>query len=89
MERFRALLLGLPRRSKRLIQVAADVALVWLALWMAFVVRLGIDEMVNPITQHLWLFLCAPFVAIPLFFFFFIYLMVTRFFGYDVLIALF
>lgn len=88
MERFRALLLGLPRRSKRLIQVAADVALVWLALWMAFVVRLGIDEMVNPITQHLWLFLSAPIVAIPLFIRFGMYRAVMRYFGNDALIAI-
>lgn len=88
MDRFRALLLGLPRRSKRLIQVTADVALVWLALWMGFVVRLGIDEMVNPFTQHLWLFLSAPFIAIPLFFQFGMYRTVTRYFGNDALIAI-
>lgn len=88
MERFRVLLLGLPRRSKRLIQVAADVALVWLALWMAFVVRLGIDEMVNPLTQHLWLFLSAQFVAIPLFFQFGMYRAVMRYFGNDALITI-
>jgi FlaA1/EpsC-like NDP-sugar epimerase len=61
------LLLGLPRRQKRLIQVLTDVVLVWVALWLAFVVRLGIDEMVNPLKVHLWLFICASVVAIPLF----------------------
>ncbi len=36
-------LLALPRRYKRLLQVFTDVVLVWLALWFAFVVRLGLD----------------------------------------------
>ncbi|WP_338525653.1 nucleoside-diphosphate sugar epimerase/dehydratase [Pseudomonas batumici] len=88
MDRFRALLLGLPRRSKRLIQVSTDVVLVWFALWMAFVVRLGIDDMVNPFTQHLWLFLGAPVVAIPLFIRFGMYRAVMRYFGNDALIAI-
>ncbi|WP_248805794.1 polysaccharide biosynthesis protein [Pseudomonas sp. MWU13-2100] len=88
MDRFRALLLGLPRRSKRLIQVSTDVVLVWLALWMAFVVRLGIDDIINPFTQHLWLFLGAPVVAIPLFIRFGMYRAVMRYFGNDALIAI-
>ena len=49
MERVRVLLLGLPRRQKRIIQVATDICLVWFALWMAFVVRLGIDDLINPL----------------------------------------
>lgn len=88
MERVRALLLGLPRHQKRLIQVSADVALVWAALWLAFVVRLGIDEMVNPFVAHAWLFLTAPVVAIPLFIRFGMYRAVMRYFGNDALIAI-
>ncbi|MCH4880312.1 polysaccharide biosynthesis protein [Pseudomonas sp. TMW22090] len=88
MERVRALLLGLPRRQKRLIQVSADVVLVWAALWLAFVVRLGIDEMVNPFLAHTWLFLIAPVVAIPLFIRFGMYRAVMRYFGNDALIAI-
>ena len=48
MDKIRALLVGLPRRRKRLIQVATDIVLVWVALWLAFIVRLGIDDMYNP-----------------------------------------
>jgi FlaA1/EpsC-like NDP-sugar epimerase len=88
MERVRALLLGLPRHQKRLIQVSADVVLVWAALWLAFVVRLGIDEMVNPFIAHPWLFLIAPVVAIPLFVRFGMYRAVMRYFGNDALIAI-
>ncbi|MBS7842110.1 polysaccharide biosynthesis protein [Pseudomonas fluorescens] len=88
MEKLRGLLLGLPRRTKRLIQVATDVVVVWVALWLAFAVRLGIDEMINPLIFHFWLFLAAPVVAIPLFIRFGMYRAVMRYFGNDALIAI-
>ncbi|NCE92709.1 nucleoside-diphosphate sugar epimerase/dehydratase [Pseudomonas sp. L13] len=88
MNRLRVFLLGLPRRQKRLIQVSADVVLVWAALWMAFVVRLGVDDMINPFSQHIWLFLTAPVIAIPLFIRFGMYRAVMRYFGNDALIAI-
>ncbi|MDT3313317.1 nucleoside-diphosphate sugar epimerase/dehydratase [Pseudomonas sp. rhizo66] len=88
MNRMREFLLKLPRRQKRLIQVLTDVGLVWLALWLAFIVRLGIDDMVNPFKVHLWLFVCAPIVAIPLFIRFGMYRAVMRYFGNDALIAI-
>ncbi len=88
MDKFRALLLGLPRRKKRLIQVASDVVLVWLALWLAFIVRLGVEDMYNPIRVHFWLFLAAPLIAIPLFVRFGMYRAVMRYFGNDALIAI-
>ncbi|QLG96380.1 polysaccharide biosynthesis protein [Pseudomonas yamanorum] len=88
MERVRAFLVGLPRRRKRLIQVTTDVFVVWAALWLAFVVRLGIDELVNPFRVHLWLFMAAPIVAIPLFIRFGMYRAVMRYFGNDALIAI-
>lgn len=81
-------LLQLPRRQKRLMQVATDVLLVWAALWLAFLVRLGIDEVINPLTAHTWLFLCAPIVAIPLFIRFGLYRAVLRYFGNDALIEI-
>lgn len=88
MDKLRALLLGLTRRQKRLIQVSADVVLVWIALWLAFLVRLGIDDMVNPLLAHTWLFLIAPVVAIPLFIRFGMYRAVMRYFGNDALITI-
>ncbi len=88
MDRLRTFLLGLPRRYKRLLQVATDIALVWVALWMAFVVRLGIDELANPVKDHPWLFAAAPFVAIPLFIRFGLYRAVMRYFGNDALITI-
>lgn len=88
MDRSRALLLGLSRHEKRLIQVSTDVVLIWSALWLAFAVRLGIDEMVNPVIEHSWLFIIAPMVSIPLFIRFGMYRAVMRYFGNDALIAI-
>lgn len=47
LDRFRVKLLSMPRRWKRLLQVATDILLVWLSLWLAFVVRLGTDDMID------------------------------------------
>ncbi|MBH8615173.1 polysaccharide biosynthesis protein [Pseudomonas mohnii] len=88
MDKFRFFLLALPRRQKRLVQVVTDTVLVWLALWLAFIVRLGIDDMYNPIKVHFWLFMCAPIVAVPLFIRFGMYRAVMRYFGNDALIAI-
>ncbi|PMZ75392.1 MULTISPECIES: nucleoside-diphosphate sugar epimerase/dehydratase [unclassified Pseudomonas] len=88
MDKIRAKLLSLPRRHKRILQVLTDISLVWCALWMAFVVRLGVDELVNPFTQHVWLFVSAPVIAIPLFIRFGMYRAVMRYFGNDALIAI-
>ena len=88
MGQIRAWLLALPRRQKRLMQVAADILLVWVSLWLSFVVRLGLDEIINPFTTHRWLFIFAPIVAIPLFIRFGMYRAVMRYFGNDALIAI-
>ncbi|WP_372028594.1 polysaccharide biosynthesis protein [Pseudomonas kurunegalensis] len=88
MDKLRSRLLGLPRRHKRLIQVATDVMLVWFALWLAFVVRLGIDDLANPVRDHTWLFITAPIISIPLFIRFGLYRAVMRYFGNDALIAI-
>lgn len=88
MDKVRTHLLNLSRRQKRVLQVIADISLVWVALWMAFVVRLGIDEMINPVRVHFWLFICAPIVAIPLFVRFGMYRAVMRYFGNDALISI-
>ncbi|WP_321356852.1 nucleoside-diphosphate sugar epimerase/dehydratase [Pseudomonas extremaustralis] len=88
MDSLRARLVGLPRRQKRFLQVVVDVVLVWGALWLAFVVRLGFDDLNNPFVVHRWLFLSAPVIAIPLFVHFGMYRAVMRYFGNDALIAI-
>src|SRR5471030_183903 len=88
MDKIRAYLVGLPRRKKRVLQVLTDIIMVWAALWMAFVVRLGVGDLINPFTQHGWLFMAAPVVAIPLFIRFGLYRAVMRYFGNDALITI-
>ncbi|WJD64044.1 polysaccharide biosynthesis protein [Pseudomonas kurunegalensis] len=85
----REYLVSLSRQKKRLLQVCTDVGLVWVALWLSFIVRLGIDEMYNPIIEHLWLFVAAPLVAVPLFIRFGMYRAVMRYFGNDALVVIF
>ncbi len=87
-ETLRARLVRLPRRQKRLIQVAADVVLVWLALWLAFFVRLGNPNFVEPLGGHAWVFGAAPLIAIPFFVRFGMYRAVMRYFGNDALMAI-
>jgi FlaA1/EpsC-like NDP-sugar epimerase len=60
-------LLTLSPARKRLLQVATDVPLIWLALWLAFYVRLDDASRIQPFASHAWLFLAAPTVALPLF----------------------
>jgi len=87
-EKLRASLVLLPRQQKRLIQVSADVLLVWLALWFSFYLRLGKADFVEPLGGHAWLFSIAPLLSIPLFIRFGMYRAVMRYFGNDALIAI-
>ncbi|SDG53461.1 NDP-sugar epimerase, includes UDP-GlcNAc-inverting 4,6-dehydratase FlaA1 and capsular polysaccharide biosynthesis protein EpsC [Pseudomonas seleniipraecipitans] len=87
-ELIRTRLVGLQRRQKRLIQVSVDVVLVWAALWLAFVVRLGDFSQIHPLDGHLWLFALAPLISIPLFIRFGMYRAVLRYFGNEALIAI-
>lgn len=89
MDNLRAGLLGLPRRYKRALQVAVDLLLVWFALWMSFIVRLGFEEASGAMADHTWLFVAAPLIAIPIFIRFGMYRAVMRYFGNDALIVIF
>ena len=88
VEKLRLQLVRLPRRQKRAIQVLTDVLLVWVALWLAFFVRLGESEFVEPLGGHAWLFGVAPLVSIPFFIRFGMYRAVMRYFGNDALMAI-
>jgi FlaA1/EpsC-like NDP-sugar epimerase len=82
-------LLSLPRSYKRALQLLVDIVLVWAALWLAFVVRLGIERPVNPFGSYGWLFATAPVIAIPIFIHFGLYRAVMRYFGNEALISIF
>ncbi|MBN0084918.1 hypothetical protein JTL67_36130, partial [Pseudomonas aeruginosa] len=58
------------------------------SLWLAFVVRLGTDDMIDVFGEHAWLFITAPVIAIPLFIRFGMYRAVMRYLGNDALIAI-
>ncbi|MBH3339232.1 polysaccharide biosynthesis protein [Pseudomonas mendocina] len=88
-DKLRKALIKLPRRYKRSLQVFVDIGLVWLALWLAFIVRLGFDNRIDPFGDHLWLFVVAPFIAIPCFVRLGMYRAVMRYFGNDALLAIF
>lgn len=81
-------LIGLRRRYKRLLQLSVDIVLIWLALWLAFVVRLGTDELVHPLGGHLWLFLVAPLISIPIFIRMGMYRAVLRYMGNEALLTI-
>ncbi|WP_421684435.1 polysaccharide biosynthesis protein [Stutzerimonas urumqiensis] len=87
-ESVRTWLVRLPRQQKRLIQLSADVLLVWLALWLAFFIRLGDPWFVDPFGGHAWLFVTAPLTAIPFFVRLGMYRAVMRYFGSDALITI-
>jgi len=82
-------LLGLSRQRKRALQVFADVVLLWVALWLAFVIRLGGVYLIDPLDEYLWLFIAAPATAIPLFIRFGLYRAVLRYFGSSALVTIF
>lgn len=82
-------LLGLSRQRKRALQVFADVVLLWVALWLAFVIRLGDLHVINPLGDYLWLFIAAPATAIPLFIRYGLYRAVLRYLGSSALVTIF
>jgi len=71
-----------------LVQVATDIVLVWAALWLSFVVRLGDAKTVDPFGVHAWLFTAAPLIAIPFFIRLGMYRAVMRYFGNDALMVI-
>lgn len=87
MDNVRSFLSAVSWCQKRLLQVINAVLLVWLALWLAFIVLLRIDDMHNPLKVHFWLFAFATVVAIPFFVRFGMYRAVTRYFSNDAIIS--
>jgi FlaA1/EpsC-like NDP-sugar epimerase len=88
IEALRQGLLQLPRRQKRFLQVVTDVALIWLALWLSFALRLGELDAAQPFDGHGWLFLLAPIIALPIFIRLGMYRAVMRYVGNDALITI-
>lgn len=83
----RARLLALPRSQKRLLQIVFDTLLIWLALWLAFYLRLDDASVISPLGGHAWLFIAAPLISLPIFVRYGLYRAVMRYVGYQTLIT--
>lgn len=81
-------LLQLPTQHKRLLQIAADVLLIWLALCLAISMREGITELPRRFLAHYWLWWVAPLVALPVFIKLGLYRAVLRYVGSEALLTI-
>lgn len=72
-------LLSLPRRGKQVVVIVGDVLAAWLAMWLAFTLRLEVWHF--PTAQQLWIYLAAPLVFIPVFVRFGLYRAIFRYTG--------
>ena len=88
IELLRHSLLHLSRREKRVLQLAVDVVLIWIALWLSFAVRMGSWDAARPFSGHGWLFLLAPVIALPIFIRLGMYRAVMRYVGNDALMTI-
>ncbi|MGI9383180.1 MAG: polysaccharide biosynthesis protein, partial [Methyloligellaceae bacterium] len=80
--RFRALLLDLPRWSKRVLLIGNDFCLLTLALWSAYCLRLGYVYV--PFSRADWLvFGAAPVIGVGIFYLRGLYRLVTRYIGQE------
>lgn len=82
----RTALLNFSRRRKRFLQLIADVILIALSLWLAMVVRVGLDDAWSVLAAHDWLFWLAPLVSLPVFIRSGMYRAVIRYFGKEALL---
>ena len=82
-------LINLSYRRKRVIQIAADLVLIWGALWLALYLRLGGEGWVLPTANQSWLFLLAPALALPIYIKMGMYRAVMRHFGSQALVCIF
>ncbi|PAV49246.1 hypothetical protein CK486_00235 [Pseudomonas sp. HAR-UPW-AIA-41] len=89
LEWLRLRLLQVGRGQKRLMQVVADVLLIWLSLLMAFMLRLGWDDLPRWDSGFLWLFFFAPLTALPFLVRMGLYRAVLRYIGNEALLTIF
>ncbi len=81
----RQALLRLPRRSKQVIVVLVDTIAAWVALWLAFSLRLEVWYV--PARTDIWVWLLVPVIFIPVFTRFGLYRAIFRFTGLATLQA--
>ncbi|MCQ4346611.1 polysaccharide biosynthesis protein [Pseudomonas stutzeri] len=81
-------LLRLPPANKRMLQLAVDVPLIWIALWLALYGGLGDARSIAPFGSHAWLFAASPALALPVFIRLGMYRAVMRRLGNDALLGI-
>lgn len=77
--RVRERLLALPRRGKQLVVILADIVAAWLAMWLAFTLRL--ESWHVPTMLQLWIYLAAVVIFLPIFIRFGLYRAIFRYTG--------
>ncbi len=82
-------LVALSYTQKRTVQIVADVMLIWVALWLAFYLRLGSEGWLWPGRGQIQIFALAPILAIPFFIKMGMYRAVMRYIGTDALACIF
>lgn len=82
-------ILEISRSKKRAIMMVTDFVLVVVSLWVAFALRLGDWYWPRywPTQDQKWLFIMAPFLALPFFIKFGLYQAVIRYIGYRSMLA--
>ncbi|MFT6310507.1 MAG: FlaA1/EpsC-like NDP-sugar epimerase, partial [Porticoccus sp.] len=83
----RAWLLERSRSQKHWISMFTDILLAWISLWVAFFVRLGSSQLVNPL-DYLWLFLSASVITVVVFSWFGLYKTVLRYLNMENLVSI-
>ena len=83
VHRFVRHFLSLSRFQKQLIMLSADVVMLFFALWASFSMRLS--QFFIPDRSEYWLFIVAPFIAIPIFIRLGLYRAIVRYIGFRAL----
>ena len=77
--RAKELLLTLPRGGKQAVVILADVLAAWLAIWLAFTLRL--ESWHAPTLSQAWIYVAAPAIFLPVFIRFGLYRAIFRYTG--------
>ena len=83
------ILQNLQRIYKQIIMLSVDVLTLFLALWLAFVLRLGEAYPVEYLLPSWWLFLVIPIIMMPLFVKLGLYRAVLQYIGINVITTTF
>lgn len=78
----------LTTRQKQVLAICIDIVLIPFALWFAFLLRLGSEQMINPL-DYWWLFAAAVVTAVPVFIRLGLYRAILRYMGRDAITSIF